>query len=198
VDPLNVAQFLSAYNASLADVLELKASTVTGILEPWNDTIYRGELFWGLVNGGTRLTVRIPERYRDLSGRRVKVTGQPYRRIKKHRGEIEVILHVQRATPLDPTPEDWIGPLLPIGEQRRSSWPTIERSIESRILAGDQPRVLMFFGASSMVDKDVLVALGPHVPAYQIVQQGPNPTLILLAKSHRSLSARLCRQCCKC
>jgi hypothetical protein len=27
---------------------------------------------------------------------------------------------------------------------------------------------------------------------------GPIPTSILLAKSHRSLSARLCRQCCKC
>jgi hypothetical protein len=171
VDPLNVSQFLSAYNASLADVLELRASTLIGILEPRNDTIYGGELFWSLVNSGTRLTVRIPERYRDLSGRRVEVTGQPCRRTKKDRGEIEVILRVQSAIPLDPTPEDWIGPLLPIGEKRRSSWPAIERSIESRILAGDQPRVLMFFGTSSRVDKDVLAALGQHAPAYQIVPQ---------------------------
>jgi hypothetical protein len=33
VDPLNVSQFLAAYNASLADVLELKVSTITGILD---------------------------------------------------------------------------------------------------------------------------------------------------------------------
>jgi hypothetical protein len=111
VDSLNVSQFLAAYNASLADVLELKASTVTGILERKSDKNYRGELYWGLVDGGARLTVRIPERYRDLGGRRVKVIGQPSRRIKKDRGEIEVILHVQSITPLDPTPEDWIGPL---------------------------------------------------------------------------------------
>jgi hypothetical protein len=171
VDPLNVSQFLTAYNASLADVLELKTSTVTGILEPKNNTIYRGEVYWFLVDGGARLTVRIPERYRDLSGRRVEVTGQPYRQTNEDRGEIEVILRVQKITPLAPTPEDWLGPLLPIGEKRRSSWPAIERSIQSRILAGDQPRVLMFFGTSSIVDKDVLAALGQHVRAYQIVEQ---------------------------
>jgi exodeoxyribonuclease VII large subunit len=171
VEPLNVSQFLTAYNASLADVLELKASTVTGILEPKNNTIYRGEVYWFLVDGGSRVTVRIPERYRDLSGRRVEVTGQPYRQTNEDRGEIEVILRVQKITPLDPTPEDWLGPLLPIGEKRRLSWPAIERSLESRILAGDQPRVLMFFGTSSIVDKDVLAALGQHVRAYQIVEQ---------------------------
>jgi hypothetical protein len=165
VDPLNVSQFLAAYNASLADVLELKVSTITGILEPKNNTIYRGEVYWFLVDGAARLTVRIPERYRDLSGRRVEVTGQPSRRTNEDRGEIEVILRVQKITPLDPVPEDWIGPLLPIGEKRRSSWPAIERSIESRILAGDQPRVLMFYGASSIVDKDVRRALGQHVQA---------------------------------
>ena len=112
------------------------------------------------MDGGARLTVRIPERYRHLSGRRVEVTGQPYRRTKEDHGEIEVILHVQRITPLDPTPEDWIGPLRPIGEKRRSSWPAIERSIESRILAGDQPRVLMLFGTRSSVDKDVRCGFG--------------------------------------
>jgi len=62
VDPLNVSQLLTAYNASLADVLELKASTVTGILEPKSDKIYGGELYWVLVDGGARLTVRIPAR----------------------------------------------------------------------------------------------------------------------------------------
>ncbi|HYY16334.1 MAG TPA: hypothetical protein VE965_06790 [Gammaproteobacteria bacterium] len=77
MDPLNVSQFLAAYNASLADVLELKASIITGFLEPKSDRIYHGELYWVLVDGGARLTVRIPERYRDLSGRRVEVTGLP-------------------------------------------------------------------------------------------------------------------------
>ena len=83
MDPLNISQFLAAYNASLVDVLELKASTVTGILEPKSNTIYRGEVYWILVDSGSRLTVRIPERYRDLSGRRVEVTGQPHRADKE-------------------------------------------------------------------------------------------------------------------
>ena len=87
MDSLNVSQFLAAYNASLANVFELKASTVTGILGPKSDKIYRGELYWILVDGGARLAVRIPERYRDLSGRRVNVTGQPDRQKRKITGK---------------------------------------------------------------------------------------------------------------
>ena len=194
MDTLNVAQFLAAYNASLADVLELKASTITGILEPKSDKIYGGELYWVLVDGGARLTVHIPERDRDLSGRRVEVTGPPSRQTNEDRGEIEVILRVQSITPLDPTPEDWIGPLLPIGEKRRSSWSAIERSIESRILAGDQPRVLMFFGASSIVDKDVLAALGQHATAYHIVERRiplTDPAAVAAALSGETVNADL-------
>jgi hypothetical protein len=101
VDSLNVSQFLAAYNASLANVFELKASTITGILGPKSDKIYRGGLYWVLVDGGARLAVRIPERYRDLSGRRVEVTARPSRRTNEDRGEIEVILRVQRITPLE-------------------------------------------------------------------------------------------------
>jgi hypothetical protein len=194
VDPLNVSQFLAAYNASLANVLELKVSTVTGILEPKNNTIYRGELYWYLVDGGARLTVRIPERYRDLSGRRVEVTGQPDRHTNEDRGAIEVILRVQRITPLDPTPEDWIGPLRPIGEQRRSSWPAIERSIKSRILAGDQPCVLMLLGTSSMVDEDIRAALGQHEKAYHIERRRiplTDPAAIAAALSVQKVNADL-------
>jgi hypothetical protein len=194
MDPLNVSQFFAAYNASLANALELKASTITGILEPKSDKIYRGELYWVLVDGGARLTLRIPERYRDLSGRRVEVTGQPDRRTRKDRGEIEVILRVQSITPLDPTPEDWIGPLRPIGEKHRSSWPAIERSIESRILTGDQPRVLMLFGASSIVDKDVLAALGQHARAYQIGERRiplTDPAAVAAALSGEKVDADL-------
>jgi Exonuclease VII, large subunit len=194
VDPLNVSQFLAAYHASLADVLELKASTVTGILERKNNTIDRGEVYWFLVDGSARLTVRIPERYRHVSGRRVEATGQPSRRTNEERGEIEVILRVQRITPLDPTPEDWIGPLRPIGETRRSSWPAIERSIESRILAGDQPRVLMLLGTSSMVDKDVHAALGPHGRAYHIDKRRiplTDPAAVAAALSVQTVDADL-------
>jgi hypothetical protein len=74
VDALNVSQVLAAYNASLTDVLERKASPVTGTLKPKNDKVYRGgELFRVLEDGSARLTVRTPARYRDLSGRRVTV-----------------------------------------------------------------------------------------------------------------------------
>lgn len=194
MDSLNVSQFLAAYNASLANVFELKASTITGILGPKSDKIYRGGLYWVLVDGGARLAVRIPERYRHLSGRRVEVTSQPNRQTKENHGEIEVILRVQRITPLDPTPEDWIGPLRPIGEKRRSSWPAIERSIESRILAGDQPRVLMLFGARSSVNKDVLAALGQHARAYQIVKQSiplTDPAAVAAALSVQKVDADL-------
>jgi len=93
---LNVCQFLSAYNASLANVLELSTTTVTGTLESKSDKIYGGEIYRVLTDGGARLTVRIPERYRDLTGRRVEVLGQPYRQTKEDRGEIEIILRVQR------------------------------------------------------------------------------------------------------
>ena len=37
VDALSVSQFLTAYNASLANVLELKTSTITGILKSKGD-----------------------------------------------------------------------------------------------------------------------------------------------------------------
>jgi exodeoxyribonuclease VII large subunit len=195
VDPLTVSQFLAAYNASLVNALELKASTITGVLEPRSDKIYgRGELYWVLVDGGARLTVRIPERNRDFSGRRVAITGQPRRRPNENRGGIEVILHVEDIKPLDPTPEDWIGPLQPIGEKRRSSWPAIERSIESRILAGDQPRVLMFFGASSMVVKDVGAALGEHARAYHIEERRiplTDPAAVAAALSVQDVDADL-------
>jgi hypothetical protein len=194
VDPLNVSQFLAAYNVSLANVLELKVSTITGILEPKNNTIYRGEVYWVLVDGGARLTVRIPERYRHLRGRRVEVTGQPYRQTNEDRGEIEVILRVQRIVPLDPTPEDWIGPLRPIGEQRRSSWPAIERFIESRILAGGQPHMLMLFGTSSSVDRDVRAALGQHAQAYHIDERRiplTNPAAVAAALSVQEVDADL-------
>jgi hypothetical protein len=40
VDALNVAQFLTAYNASLANVLELKTSTITGTLKAGSDQPY--------------------------------------------------------------------------------------------------------------------------------------------------------------
>jgi hypothetical protein len=168
MDALNVSQFLTAYNASLTNVFKHKTLTITGILDPKNNTIYNGKLYWYLVDGGARLTVQIPERSRDLSGRRVKVTGRPTPRLWKERGEFEVTLYVESITPLDPSPEDWIGPLRPIGEQRRSSWPAIERSIENQILAGDRPRVLMFCGTNSIVDEDVLAALGQHAHAYHI------------------------------
>jgi hypothetical protein len=47
VEPLNVSQLLAAYNASPANVLELKTTTVTGTLKPGSDRIYgRGDLFW--------------------------------------------------------------------------------------------------------------------------------------------------------
>jgi hypothetical protein len=72
VDPLNVSQVLAAYNASLSHVFKHKALTITGILEPKNNTPYSGKLYWYLVDGGARLTVQIPERSRDLSGRRVR------------------------------------------------------------------------------------------------------------------------------
>ena len=73
--------------------------------------------------------------------------------------------------PLDPTPEDWMGPLRLIGEQRQSSWPAIERSIESLIRAGDQPRVLLLYGVGSIVDEDVRTALKPHAQAYSIEER---------------------------
>lgn len=166
---LNVSQFIAAYNASLANVLELRTATVTGVLEPRNDKLYAGELYWSLVDGGSRVTVRIPDRYRDLTRRRVEVTGQPYRQTKDDRGQIEVVLRVRTMTPLDPTPEDWIGPHLHIGEKRRTAWPSIERAIESRILAGDRPRLMMLIGPTSIVEHDVLGALGQHAAAYQIM-----------------------------
>jgi exodeoxyribonuclease VII large subunit len=194
VDPLNVSQFLAAYDASLANVLELKASMVTGILEPKGDKIYGGKLYWDLVDNGARLTVLIPEYYRDLSGRRVEAIGQPTRRRRKDRGDIQVILDVENMNPLDPTPEDWIGPLRPIGEKRRSSWPAIERFFESRILTGDQPRVLMFFGASSIEDKDVRAALGQHAGAYHIEERRiplTNPTAVAAALSVQKVNADL-------
>jgi hypothetical protein len=168
VDPLNVSQVLAAYSASLTDVFKHKALTVTGILEPKNNTPYSGKLYWYLVDGGARLTVQIPERFRDLNGRRVVVTGRPTPRLWKERGEFEVTLYVESITPLDPPPEDWIGPLRGIGEERRSSWPAIERAIEKKILAGDRPRMLMFCGTNSIVGEDVRAALGQHAHAYHI------------------------------
>jgi hypothetical protein len=171
VDPMNVSQVLAAYNASLTDVFKHKALTITGILEPKNNTPYSGKLYWYLVDGGARLTVQIPERSRDLNGRRVKVTGRPTLRLWKERGEFEVTLYVESITSLDPLPEDWIGPLRRIGEQRRSSWPAIERAIENKLLAGNQPHVLMVLGTSSVVDNDVFAALGQHAQAYRIKKQ---------------------------
>jgi hypothetical protein len=57
--------------------------------------------------------------------------------------------------------------------------------MESRFLAGHQPRVLMFFGTSSIVDKDVLAALGEHDRAYHTVERIPltDPAAIAAAVS---------------
>ena len=81
MEPLNVYQVLAAYNASLTNVFKHKALTITGILEPKNNTSYGGKLYWYLVDGGARLTVHIPERSGDFSGRRVQVTGRPRTRL---------------------------------------------------------------------------------------------------------------------
>jgi hypothetical protein len=145
-------------------------------------------------NGGTHLTVRIPERYRHLKGRRVQVTGQPHRQIRKNRGEIELTLHVETLTPLDPAPEDWMGPLRPIGEKHRSSWQAFERSLEGQILAGEKPRVLMLLGTSSIVEKDVLAALGQHMQAYTIEERRiplTNPSAVSAALSAEKVDADL-------
>jgi hypothetical protein len=58
-------------------------------------------------------------------------------------------------------------------------------AMEGRFLAGHQPRVLMFFGTSSIVDKDVLAALGQHDRAYHIVERIPltDPAAIAAAVS---------------
>jgi Exonuclease VII, large subunit len=195
VDPLSVSQVLAAYNTGLTSVFKHKALTLIGILEPKNNTAYGGKLYWYLVDGGARLTVQIPERSRDLSGRRVKVTGRPSPRLWKERGEFEVTLYVESITPFGPPPEEWIGPLRPIGEQRQSSWPAIERSIESRIVSGDRPRVLMFFGTTSVVDKDVFEALGQHADAYQIEQPRrialTDPAAVAAALSLQDVNADL-------
>ena len=168
MDPLNVAQVLAAYNASLAQVFTRQTYTVTGTLEPKNHTPYNGRLYWYLVDGDARLTVQIPERSRDFHGRRVMVTGRLTPRLWKERGAFEVTLYVESITPLDPPPDDWIGPLRGVGEERRLSWPTVERAIEKQILAGERPRVLMFCGTNSVVGEDVRAALGPHARAYHI------------------------------
>jgi hypothetical protein len=195
VDALNVAQFLTAYNASLANVLELKTSTITGTLKAGSDQPYgRGDLFWELVDGGARLTVRMPVRYRHLQERRVAVTGQPTRRPREGRGDIRIVLNVEHMTPLDPTPDDWMGPLRLIGAQRQSSWPGIERSIESLIHAGDRPRVLMFHGTSSSMDKDVEAGLRPYADAYAIETRRiplTDPTAVAAALSAGNIDANL-------
>jgi exodeoxyribonuclease VII large subunit len=168
VDPLHVAQVLAAYNASLAQVFTRQTCTITGILEPKHDTVYGGQLYWYLVDGDARLTVRMPERWQVYRGRRVEVTGQLTPRLWTHRGEIEVVLDVKHMNPLEPPPDDWIGPLRGVGEERRLSWPTVERAIEKQILAGERPRVLMFCGTNAVVGEDVRAALGPHARAYHI------------------------------
>jgi hypothetical protein len=83
----------------------------------------------------------------------------------------EVVLDVEHMNPLEPPPDDWIGPLRRIGEKRRSSWPAIERSLERRLLAGKRLCVLMLLGNSSIVDKDVFAALGGHARAYHLTPQ---------------------------
>lgn len=191
---LSVCQFLAAYNASLANVLELKTITVTGTLESKSDKLYGGELYWALEDGGARLTIRMPERYRDLTGRRVEVIGQPYRQTREDRGEIKIILRVQRITPLERTTEDWMSPFLSIGEKRRSIWPAIVRAIESRILAGDRPTVLMLLGSTSIVGKDVLSAMGQHAAAYIILERRislTDPTAVASALADQKLDADL-------
>ena len=195
VEPLNVSQFLAAYNASLANVLELKTTTVTGTLKPWSDRVYgRGDLFWELVDGDARLTVRMPARYQHLQGRRVTVTGQPTRRPRENHGDIRIVLNVEHVTPLDPTPEDWIGPLRLIGAQRQSSWPAIERAIENRIAAGDQPRVLMFYGVSAITDRDVEGELRAYQSAYALDKRPillTDPAAVAAARSNGNLDADL-------
>jgi hypothetical protein len=195
MDALNVSQFLTAYNASLANVLELKTSTITGILKPKGDKIYgRGDLFWEVVDGGARLTVRMPVRYRHLQERRVAVIGQPTRRLGKNHGDIQIILDVEHVTPLDPTPDDWMGPLRLIGEQRQSLWPGIERSIETLIRAGERPRVLIFFSSSSNIDKDVDAGLRPYGQAYDIDKRPiplTDPPTVVAALSGGNIDANL-------
>lgn len=195
MNALNVSQFLTAYNASLANVLELKTSTITGTLKPGSDQPYgRGDLFWELVDGSARLMVRMPARYRHLQGRRVAVTGQPARRAREHHGDIRIVLNVEHMTPLDPTPDDWMGPLRLIGQQRQSSWPGIERSIESLIRAGDRPRVLMFYGTSSSIDRDVEAALQPYGGAYAIEKRQiplTDPAAVAAALSGGNIDANL-------
>ena len=73
--------------------------------------------------------------------------------------------------PLEPPLEDWIGPLQRIGEERRLSWPAIERGIEIQILAGDHPRVLMCCNTTSPVGQEVRAALGPHPRMYHLEEQ---------------------------
>ena len=116
------------------------------------------------------------------------------RRPRKDHGEIQVILDVEHMNPLDPTPEDWMGPLRLIGEQRQSSWPAIERSIENLIRAGDHPRVLMFFGTSSDMDKDVDAALGQYEQAYSIDRRRiplTDPAAVAAALSGGNVDANL-------
>jgi hypothetical protein len=194
VDALNVAQFLAAYNASFANVLELKTSTVTGILESRSDRIYNGKVYWDLVDGNARLRVLTPVRYRHLKERWVEVIGQPKRRINKDHGEIQVILDVEHMTPLDPTPDDWMGPLRLIGQQRQSSWPGIERALENRIAAGDQPRVPMFHGVGAITDKDVEGELRAYPSAYALDKREiplSDPAAVAAALSGGNLDADL-------
>jgi hypothetical protein len=113
VDSLNVSQFLAAYNASLANVRECKASTITGILRPKSDQIYRGGLYSVLMDGGGRLALRMPECYRHLSGRRVEVIGQPNRQTRKITGKLRSSCAVRasrRLTPLRKIGSDIYGP----------------------------------------------------------------------------------------
>ena len=171
MDSLSLAQVLAAYNVSLAQVFTHKTCVRRGTLEPKHDTVYGGTVDWYVTDGDARLTVRMPERWQVYRGRRVKVTGQLTPRLWIHRGVIEVVLDVEHMNPLEPPPDDWIGPLRRIGEKRRSSWPAIERSLERRLLAGKRPCVLMLLGNSSIVDKDVFAALGGHARAYHLTPQ---------------------------
>ena len=136
----------------------------------------------------------MPVRYRHLQERRVTVIGQPTRRLGKNHGDIQIILDVEHMIPLDPTPDDWMGPLRLIGEQRQSSWPGIERAIENRIAAGDQPRVLMFYGVGAITDKDVERELRAYQSAYALTKRPirlTEPAAVAAALSGGNLDADL-------
>jgi exodeoxyribonuclease VII large subunit len=186
VDRFEVAQFLRAYNSSLANIYETKVVCVVGLLTPKNDKIYRGEVYCLLSDGAKKITIRVPERYMDLAGRQVEVMGQPYRKAKEERGEIEIILKVQKVAPLVETQEDLVKPLLHIGKTRRAAWSAIERSIANRLSTGDRLRIILIYGATSIVDRDVLTAAGRWIEAYEVQEHRvpiTNPNAVASALS---------------